>query len=139
MKKVLKLVLVLILIPLLWVGGNLVYGTLTDFKPPKEEAIEINAVNAQRPDSIITLLNWNVGYCGLGEESDFFYDGGSTVRMDESTVQKNLNGVMNTLKYYDEADIIPLQEVDTLSKRSWKLNEYHSIGQILPEHNSSFT
>lgn len=139
MKKVLKLVLVIILIPLLWVGGNLIYGTLTDFKPPKEEAIEINAVNAQRPDSVIQILNWNIGYCGLGEESDFFYDGGSTVRMNQSTVQKNLNGVMNTLKYYDEADIILLQEVDTLSKRSWKLNEYTDIGQILPEHNSSFT
>jgi endonuclease/exonuclease/phosphatase family metal-dependent hydrolase len=139
MKKLLKLVVVLILVPLLWVGGNLIYGTLTDFKPPTEEVIEINAVNAQRPDSIIQILNWNIGYCGLGEESDFFYDGGSTVRMDESIVQKNLNGVMNTLKYYDEADIILLQEVDTLSKRSWRLNEYNDIGQILPEHNSSFT
>jgi endonuclease/exonuclease/phosphatase family metal-dependent hydrolase len=138
MKKALKLLLVIILIPLLWVGGNLVYGTLTDFKPPKEQVLQIEAVSAQRPDSIIQIFNWNVGYCGLGEESDFFYDGGSTVRMDQSTVQKNLNGVMNTLKYYDEADIILLQEVDTLSKRSWGLNEYSDIAQILPEHNRSF-
>lgn len=138
MKKALKLLLVIILIPLLWVGGNLVYGTLTDFKPPKEQMLQIEAVSAQRPDSIIQIFNWNVGYCGLGEESDFFYDGGSTVRMDRSTVQKNLNGVMNTLKYYDEADIILLQEVDTLSKRSWGLNEYSDIAQILPEHNRSF-
>ena len=139
MKKVLKVVLVIILVAIIYVGGNLIYGTLTDFKPPEEELIAINAVNAQRPDSIIQILNWNIGYCGLGEESDFFYDGGSTVRMERSIVQKNLNGVMNTLKYYDEADIILLQEVDTLSKRSWRLNEYTDIGQILPEHNSSFT
>lgn len=138
MKKALKILLIAILLPLIWVGGNLIYGTLTDFKPPKEEALEIEAVNAQRPDSVIQIFNWNIGYCGLGEESDFFYDGGSTVRMDQSTVQKNLNGVMNTLKYYDEADIILLQEVDTLSKRSWELNEYKDIGQILPEHNMSF-
>lgn len=138
MKKVLKLTLILILIPLIWVGGNLVYGTLTDFKPPKEEVLQIEAVNAQRPDSIIQIFNWNIGYCGLGEESDFFYDGGSTVRMEQSIVQKNLNGVMNTLKYYDDADIILLQEVDTLSKRSWELNEYSDIAQILPEHNRSF-
>ena len=139
MKKALKLLLFLFLASLLWVGGNLIYGTLTDFKPPQEEALKIDAVNAQRPDSIIQIFNWNIGYCGLGEESDFFYDGGSTVRMDESIVQKNLNGVMNTLKYYDEADIILLQEVDTLSKRSWELNEYHDVGSILPDHNSSFT
>ena len=138
MKKALKLLLVVILIPLVWVGGNLIYGTLTDFKPPKEEQLKIEAVSAQRPDSIIQIFNWNIGYCGLGEESDFFYDGGSTVRMDQSIVQKNLNGVMNTLKYYDEADIFLLQEVDTLSKRSWELNEYSDIAQILPEHNRSF-
>lgn len=138
MKKMIKLVLAIIVIPLFWVGGNLIYGTLTDFEPPAEEALVIEAINAQRPDSIIRILNWNIGYCGLGEESDFFYDGGETVRMDESTVQKNLNGVMNTLKYYDEADIILLQEVDTFSKRSWRLNEYSDIAQILPEHNRSF-
>jgi endonuclease/exonuclease/phosphatase family metal-dependent hydrolase len=45
---------------------------------------------------------------------------------------------MNTLKYYDEADIVLLQEVDTLSKRSWELNEYKDIAQILPEHNATF-
>jgi endonuclease/exonuclease/phosphatase family metal-dependent hydrolase len=139
MKKVLKIVLLLVLIPVLWVGGNLVYGTLTDFKPATEEQLAIVAVNAERPDSIVRILNWNIGYCGLGEESDFFYDGGSTVRMEQSTVQKNLNGVMNTLKYYeDEVDIILLQEVDTLSKRSWQLNEYNDIALILPDYNRSF-
>ena len=137
MKKALKILLTAILIPLVWVGGNLIYGTPTDFKPPKEEALKIEAVNAQRPDSIIQI-SIGILVIALGEESDFFYDGGSTVRMDKSTVQKNLNGVMNTLKYYDEADIFLLQEVDTLSKRSWELNEYKDIGQILPEHNMSF-
>lgn len=138
MKKTLKFILLIILIPVLWIGGNLIYGTLTDFQPPSEEAVLIDAVHAQRPDSILTLLNWNVGYCGLGEESDFFYDGGSTVRMEESLVQKNLNGVMNTLKYYDDVDIILLQEVDTFSKRSWYVNEFKDLAQILPEHNASF-
>ena len=138
MKKALRYFLFGLLIPILWVAGNLVYGTLTDFKPPEKVSIAISAVNEQRPDSIITLLNWNIGYCGLGEESDFFYDGGSTVRMEDSIVQKNLNGVMNTLKYYEDVDVILLQEVDTLSKRSWNVNEYHRIGEILTEHNSSF-
>lgn len=138
MKKLIKPVLVIVLIPLVWVGGNLIYGTLTDFQPPETETLKIEAVNALRPDSLISLLSWNIGYSGLGEESDFFYDGGETVRMEQSVVQKNLNGVMNTMKYYDEVDIILLQEVDTLSKRSWRLNEYRDISQILPEHNCSF-
>ena len=139
MKNAFKFILPVIIVPLFWVGGNLLYGTLTDFSPPKEESLKIDAVNAQRPDSIIQIFNWNIGYCGLGEESDFFYDGGKTVRMEKSIVEKNRNGVLNTLKFYDDADIILLQEVDTLSKRSWELNEYTDNGQVLPEHNSSFT
>lgn len=138
MKKVIQLFLLVILIPLVWVGGNLIYGTITDFKPPKEETLEIVALNAQRPDSIVKILNWNIGYCGLGQESDFFYDGGSTVRMSREIVEKNLNGVMGKVKYYEDADIILLQEVDTLSKRSWEINQYAKIAEMLPKHNRSF-
>lgn len=138
MKKASKYALLGLALPVSWVVGNLIYGTVTDYQPPEKQAVAISAVNEQRPDSIVTLLNWNIGYCGLGEESDFFYDGGATVTMEDSIVKKNLNGVMNTLKYYEDVDVILLQEVDTLSKRSWELNEYHRIGEILPQHNSSF-
>lgn len=138
MKKAFRFLLIIALAPLLWVGGNLGYGTLTDFEPPEVQELAIDAVNAQQPDSIITLLNWNIGYCGLGEESDFFYDGGETVRMREEVVGKNLNGVLNTMKYYEDADIVLLQEVDTLSKRSWKTNQFRAVAEILNGHNASF-
>jgi len=138
MKQAIKIILLIILIPILWVGGNLIYGTLTDYKPPAEEAVEIQANHAERPDSIIRILNWNIGYCGLGEESDFFYDGGETVRMNQEIVRKNLDGVLSFVKNSDSVDVILLQEVDTLSKRSWQLNEYSEIGEMLPDFNSSF-
>lgn len=138
MKKALKIIAAVVLVPALWIAGNLIYGTLTDFQPPEKQDLAIVAQHAERPDSIIELLNWNIGYSGLGEESDFFYDGGSTVRMEEAIVRKNLNGIMNTVKYYDDLDIIMLQEVDTLSKRSWALNEYADIGSVLPDFNRSF-
>jgi len=138
MKKLIKFILLAILTPILWIGGNLLYSTLTDFEPPSEEVLQIDARHAQRPDSILTLLTWNIGYSGLGQESDFFYDGGETVRMSEEIVRKNLNGILNTIKYYDDVDILLLQEVDTLSRRSYKINEYAQLKEILPEHNSSF-
>lgn len=139
MRSLLRIVGILILIPILWVGGNLIYGTLTDYKPPTEEVLEIEANHAQRPDSIIRILNWNIGYCGLGEESDFFYDGGETVRMDQEVVRKNLDGVLSFVKNSDSVDVFLLQEVDTLSKRSWQFNEYDEIGYMLPDFNSSFS
>jgi len=138
MRRAVKVILGVLAVPALYVGGNLLYGTLTDYSPAEVEELHVETFSAQRPDSVITLLTWNIGYCGLGEESDFFYDGGSTVRMSRQVVEKNLNGVMNTLKYYDEADIVLLQEVDTLSKRSWHINEYTGIATVLPEFDRSF-
>lgn len=139
MKTALKPILIITLIPIIWVVGNLIYGTITDFEPSAEQPIFIDAVSAVGPVSTISLISWNIGYAGLGEESDFFYDGGETVRMDEETVRKNMDGVLNTCKYFKDADIFLLQEVDTSSRRSHYLNEYAEIGNILSEHNSSFT
>ncbi len=139
MRKTIIIVLIAILFPLLWVVGNLIYGTLTDFKPQAQEDVAIEARTAVEVDSIISLISWNIGYSGLGEESDFFYDGGETVRMSEEIVRKNLNGALNTIKYYDDVDILLLQEVDTFSKRSYYFNEYAELHEMIPEHNSSFT
>jgi len=139
MKKALKFTFLIALIPILWIACNLTYGTLTDYSPSETEDVLIDARHAETPDSIIKLISWNIGYCGLGEESDFFYDGGETVRMSEETVKKNLNGAMNTVKYYEDIDIFLLQEVDTFSKRSYKINEYTEIHELIPNHNSSFT
>ncbi|MBI1289385.1 MAG: endonuclease/exonuclease/phosphatase family protein [Flavobacteriales bacterium] len=139
MKKSLRTALFIILLPILWVVCNLIYGTMTDYQPPKEETVAIRATHAQRPDSIVRLIDWNVGYCGLGEESDFFYDGGKTVRMKEETVRKNLDGVLSFVKNNDSVDVFLLQEVDTLSKRSWQFNEYNELRSMLPHFNASFT
>jgi len=138
MKKALIIIVAVVLVPLLWVGGNLIYGTLTDFQPPSEESLTIVAQHAQRPDSIVRIIDWNIGYCGLGEESDFFYDGGSTVRMDKEIVRKNLDGVLSFMKNNDSVDVFLLQEVDTLSKRSWGFNEYTEMGELMPDFNRSF-
>ncbi len=139
MKKALKFLFYVVLIPILWVVGNLIYGTITDFEPPQSEKVLINAVRPVYPVSTTTLISWNIGYSGLGEESDFFYDGGNMVRMSDSIVGKNLDGILKTIEYFDDADIFLLQEVDTFSKRSHRLNQFQKIEQLLPEHNSSFT
>jgi len=138
MKQALKILAALILLPLLYVGGNLLYSTINDFSPPERETVAVQNAQSARPDSVITLVTWNIGYAGLGTESDFFYDGGTTVRMSKDITAKNLDGILNTLQGLDTVDVLLLQEVDTLAKRSWWVNEYGSIRKVLAGHSAAF-
>jgi len=138
MRTILKIVGVIVLIPLVYVGGHLLYGTLTDYQPQVVEQVAVANVQTQLPDSVITIVTWNIGYAGLGEESDFFYDGGTTVRTDEQLVSKNRAGIVQTLQSLDSVDVFLIQEIDTLAKRSWKVNEHRLLTEVLKDHNSSF-
>lgn len=139
MKETLKFIAALALVPVMYVGGNLLYSTWDDFSP--EEVLDVQVLNRQdaRPDSVISLVIWNIGYAGLGQESDFFYDGGTSVRMSKELTQKNMDGITRTLVQMDTVDIILLQEVDTFAKRSWWLNEYDLLRKELSGHASAFT
>jgi len=138
MKRMLQILGVSVLIPLLYVGVNLIYSTMNDFTPEAKEEVEVLNMQSAMPDSVIRLLTWNIGYAGLGAESDFFYDGGSTVRVSEALTRKNMEGVLNKLAGLDSVDILLLQEVDTFSKRSYWLNELGLIAEKLPQHSTSF-
>jgi hypothetical protein len=139
MKKAMLAVGVLIAVPLLYVGGNLLYSTVNDFSPPEVEDVAVQNAQIAIPDSTISLLIWNIGYGGLGQESDFFYDGGTTVRMSYELTEKNLSGIEATLAGLDTVDIVLLQEVDTLAKRSWWFNEYDRLRKVFPNHSAAFT
>lgn len=77
MKQVLLVIGILVLAAILYVGGMLLFGIATKFKP---EAIEDVAVTNAKggkvadvvSDSTISFMIWNVGYGGLGKEVDFF-------------------------------------------------------------------
>ncbi|NQV80536.1 MAG: hypothetical protein HQ495_08275 [Alphaproteobacteria bacterium] len=59
----------------------------------------------------LSLVTWNLGYAGLGEESDFISDGGKSLRPpNAATVQKNLRGIVETLTTL-APDVFLLQEV----------------------------
>lgn len=137
-KKILKIAAILLLVVGGYIGGNLIYGTLTDFKPEKEIKLSINGNANATPDSIFTFLNWNIGYAGLGKESDFFYDGGESVRMSEELTLKNLNGITKFIADNDSMDFILLQEVDSIAKRTYELNELGHLAKVLPNHAFSY-
>lgn len=137
-KKILKYAAILFLIVGGYIGGNLLYGTITDFKPEKEIKLAINGNGKGKPDSVLTFISWNIGYAGLGKESDFFYDGGESVRMSEELTIKNLGGVERFVTANDSIDFFFIQEVDSLAKRSYRINEIRSLSTKLKNHAYSF-
>jgi endonuclease/exonuclease/phosphatase family metal-dependent hydrolase len=139
-KIIFKIILFLILAVVLYFGGIIIYDTTTDYQPKSKEKLEVEGKGYfdHANDSMFTLLSWNIGYCGLGKEMDFFYDGGSKVRPTKEDFQKYLNGVLNKLTEFDTVDIIMLQEVDTSAKRTYYTNETDLIKQFMPIYSYVF-
>lgn len=146
MRKIIRISLLLIGLFLLYVGGVLLHGTLTDWQPEDDLPVEVYANTEQTTikDTVISLAIWNMGYGGLGEESDFFYDnggfftsGGHMIRPEQAMVEKNVDGAELFVKSTD-ADIFLLQEVDLGSRRSYYTNQLDSLRAQQPSYAASY-
>ena len=117
------------------IAAFLVYSTLTDFKPAAEEKIEPQGF----PGNIMskneyTFVSWNIGYCGLGREMDFFYEGGKSMRPGNSLFQQYLNDMYGFMTDNDSVDFFLLQEVDRGSRRSYYTDQAQLISDALASH-----
>ncbi len=108
------------------------YLFVTEWKPQTVECESFNSSEVALPDTIV-VVSWNIGYGGLDEQMDFFYDGGKNTRTTESRTRENLNIILKRLKALNNADFILLQEVDFDSKRSYYIDEYDFFTQSLSE------
>jgi exonuclease III len=139
LKKILKAVVILIIA--LWVlfFGIIIYAVISDYKPEEKITIAENVSAAALPDSVpVSVLTWNIGYCGLDEDMDFFYDGGTQVRTSREAFKRNYESVMNFLKGNDTVDFIFLQEVDRNSKRSYRTDEHEGISERIKTASAQF-
>ncbi|MDR3187558.1 MAG: hypothetical protein LBT94_00010 [Prevotellaceae bacterium] len=101
-------------------------ATFTAYSPAPQEVLYSNPQAPQRLPDSLSVTSWNIGYCGLGKSSDFFYDGGKMVRPAEREVLESLQGVSRFLQAHT-GDFLLLQEVDVGSKRSYGIDELRSI------------
>lgn len=86
----------------------------------------------------LTLMTWNIGYGSLGDNADFFMDGGTMVKTaDEARVRENLDGMAKTI-LAQSPDILFFQEVDRDSARSHHIDEAAVLTEQLPGYVSSF-
>lgn len=136
-KRVWRGILGLLLILILFVAGFLIWQTIYEYKPEASSVIAIQGEATTIGDTI-TLTTYNIGYCGLGAEMDFFYEGGTMARPTEEQLHKYENGVVERLHDFGESGFILLQEVDTLARRTWYSNQVDLIAESLPEYKSWF-
>lgn len=137
--KLLWLLLLPIVLYLIYVIAVIAFGTINDYQP--EEVIKIETNNNKELLAIdsneFTFLIWNIGYGGLGAESDFFLDGGKQVRPSKDLSKKYIEGIVSTVTNFKDIDFLLLQEVDIKSKRSYQINEFEEIAKNLPTHSKS--
>lgn len=140
MKQVLLFVVIIVIAAVMYVGGMLLLGIATKFKPAPVEDVElVTKKNVAINDSSFTFMTWNVGYGGLGKEVNFFYDGGTTVTSPKEHVEKNNKGMNDFFATQADVDFILLQEVDRNSKRSYKIDQAANFSNTLKDDNYSFT
>lgn len=146
MKKFLKFIALIIAIIVLYVIGVLTYGTMTDFQPESQKDLEIlsHSPLTTIKDSTLSFTIWNIGYGGLGEESDFFFDEagmffskGFMIRPNENMAKKNIDGIRSVLKAHP-SDFILLQEVDVNSKRSYFFNQMQAVADDLGTYSHQY-
>lgn len=124
----------------LFVIGFFVYCTIKSYKPePKEVVAETTGGDPVNVEDTLRVLSWNVGYAGLNKEMDFFYENGHQVRPTEKVVNDNLLGISDFLQKSDDVDFFILQEVDSVAKRSYYINELDYLSKKLPAYHRFFS
>jgi len=136
--KYLKYPLYLVVALLILFALFVLYGTITDYRPDEKTLLFENEEATVLVDSIFNIMTWNIGYCGLGHEMDFFYDGGEKVRSEEASVEANLHHVLEYTSSLDTCDFFLFQEVDKKSKRSYRINQLNALVNNLEGPHAAF-
>lgn len=113
------------------------YVWINEWQPAPEEIIYSDSdIHSILPDTL-TILTWNTGYAGLGDDMDFFLDGGKGARTSRERTEENLQNVTDFLTSCD-ADIILLQEVDRNSRRTYRIDQFAYYQEALPDYYGYF-
>jgi len=138
--EIFRVLLLIIAIIVLAVLGLLAYMTATDYKPADVEKVtsEGTASSEFKVGDQLTFMTWNIGYGALGDNADFFMDGGKMVKSaSKERVENNLDGIAEGIQMYDP-DAVLLQEVDVDASRSYKMDEMEFFKDKFEGYESSF-
>ena len=107
--KIIKYILKVLGVLIILFAIFIIYSSISDYKPLASELI----YSSNSPDTIYThkelsIMIWNIGYCGLSDDMDFFYDGGKQVRSARQIVEKNISAIEKFLAQQGDIDFFLL-------------------------------
>ncbi len=138
--RLLRVFGILLLCVVVLIAGLIGFLSVTEYKPQERETLDLSgsARTVLSSGETFTVAAWNIGYGALGDNADFFMDGGSMVKTaDTARLQKNLNGILAAISTM-HPDVLFLQEVDVRSARSERINEFAYIADYLDGYNAAF-
>lgn len=106
-------------------------ATVLEYRP--DDITELAVVKREKvfDRKEFSVLIYNLGYAALGQDADFFMDGGTSVYPEaKEIVEKNLEGIADELKAHP-VDFYLLQEVDLSSKRSYGMDQQSFLEKTL--------
>jgi len=138
--RIIKKILLLILVLAVAFSGFVGYIVITDYVPePVEAASILNDNGIAITGNTFTVTTFNIGYCGLDKDQDFFLDGGSMSHSSSlEQTEKNLEGVKNYIEIQN-SDFYFLQEVDVKGSRSFNVNQRDFINDYFTDYSSTFS
>lgn len=142
LRKVLRVLWIFVLAALAATALLFGYLTATEFKPASKENLGVtsgtDAINKVDQGKELSILTWNIGYGALGDNADFFMDGGKSVKTaDEKRVMENMKGIRGEVSAIDP-DFAFFQEVDRDSHRSSGIDEARLIRNGRSNGDSTF-
>lgn len=114
--------------------------TVGEYRPDDVEELVVGGSHSKElaAGDSVTVMSWNIGYGALGDNADFFMDGGSHVNTATTErVMENLEAITAEIKSV-QPDLLLLQEVDTDSKRSHNIDEQQAILEQLDGYENTY-
>ncbi len=130
-KKVLKVLGIILGIIVLAAAGFFIWLTVNEYRPDDIEKVDIDTSETSgkelKQGEEIKLMTWNLGFGALGDNADFFMDGGTMVMpATRERMDVNLAGIRGHI-LAENPDILMLQEIDRNSKRSYHVDQIAEI------------
>lgn len=143
MKKVLlkfgKWIGILLAAVVIFAVGFVLVLTITEYNPEDTVSLSIQGTPSKElhEGDSLTIMTWNIGFGALGDNADFFMDGGTHVMPStKERVNENLNSMLWTIE--EEApDVLFVQEIDENAKRTYHINEMKMFMGRLDGYQSS--
>ena len=139
-RKLIKVIAFLLTVVIAVAAVGILVLTIAEYKPADTEAVvSAGTANGQlHAGDTVRVVSWNLGFGALGDNADFFMDGGSMVTTaDRERVEQNLNDIVGFLTG-ESPDIIFLQEVDLNSDRTYRIDERAVLSKAFPDDVSQF-